>query len=61
MFISGGVGVGKSYFIRLIIDWLNCCCLIVCGKFLVMVCVLIGIVVINILGIIIYSVLYLLV
>lgn len=61
MFISGGVGVGKSYFIRLIIDWLNSCCLSVCGIVLVMVCVLIGIVVRNILGIIIYSVLYLLV
>lgn len=38
MFISGGAGVGKSYLTRLIIDWLNCCCSIVCGKSPVMVC-----------------------
>lgn len=59
MFISGGAGVGKSYLTRLIIDWLNCCCPIVCGKSPVMVCASTGTAARNILGITIHSALYL--
>lgn len=59
MFISGGAGVGKSYLTRPIIDWLNCCCPIVCGKSPVMVCASTGTAARNILGITIHSALYL--
>jgi hypothetical protein len=59
MFISGGAGVGKSYLTRLIIDWLNCCCPIVCGKSPVMTCASTGTAARNILGITVHSALYL--
>lgn len=59
MFISVGAGVGKSYLTRLIIDWLNCCCSIVCGKSPVMVCASTETAARNILGITIHSALYL--
>lgn len=59
MFISGGAGVGKSYLTRLIIDWLNCCCSIVCGKSPVMACASTGTAARNILEITIHSALYL--